>query len=286
MVLESLVGPRYAEAKPWNMIFFGVIYSFVAVVLSLIIFRSQASLVVVFLTVFACIPLMHRAIRLEESREGTKYRRLLKDHSRALSFFMFLFLGFLITFVICFLVLPLLFPSLGDALFDTQLKTIQAINARASHIDASFYEVSGAATQGEFFFMILANNLKVLFFCIFFSFFYGAGAIFILTWNASVISTAIGQFIRENLSGTILVYFGVFSMGMIRYLTHGIFEIIAYFMGGLAGGIISVAVIRHEVGTERFKKVVMDSFDLIFVSVLVLVFAAFVEVYITPIFFS
>ena len=36
-------------------------------------------------------------------------------------------------------------------------------------------------------------------FCVFFSFFYGAGAIFILVWNASVISAAIGSFVRSNI---------------------------------------------------------------------------------------
>ena len=65
-------------------------------------------------------------------------------------------------------------------------------------------------------------------------------------------------------------------------MTHGIFEILAYFMGGLAGGIISVAVIRHEVGTPVFKRVLLDSIDLILLAIGVLIVAAFIEVYITP----
>ena len=44
---------------------------------------------------------------------------------------------------------------------------------------------------------IFINNMGVLFLCIIFSFLYGAGAIFILTWNASVIAAAIGSFIVE-----------------------------------------------------------------------------------------
>ena len=40
----------------------------------------------------------------------------------------------------------------------------------------------------------------------------------------------------------------MYAIGMTRYMTHGIFEILAYFIGGLAGGLISVAIIRHGMG--------------------------------------
>jgi len=68
-------------------------------------------------------------------------------------------------------------------------------------------------------------------------------------------------------------------------MTHGIFEILAYFIAGLAGGIISVAVINHKTTSEQFKHIIIDSLDLMLLGFVVLIFAAFVEVYITPIFF-
>ena len=67
-----------------------------------------------------------------------------------------------------------------------------------------------------------------------------------------------------------------------RYLTHGVFEIAAYFTGALAGGIISVAVVRHEAFTKEFYHVVKDSFDLIVLAVVILFFAAMVEIFVTP----
>ena len=127
----------------------------------------------------------------------------------------------------------------------------------------------------------------------FFSFFFGAGALFILIWNASVISAAIGNFFRVNIAeyaasvGLIKVggYFHVFSLSLMRYFIHGLPEILAYFIGGLAGGIISIAISRHDVGTREFKKVLLDSLDLIVIAVGLLVIAALLEVYITPVFF-
>ena len=143
--------------------------------------------------------------------------------------------------------------------------------------------VNTSATGGTLLFQIMANNIKVLLFCIFFSFFYGAGAIFILTWNASVIAAAIGSFVRNNLSETFgLAYFSIFTIGVLKYMTHGIFEILAYFMGGLAGGIISVAVIRHDINTEAFRKVLYDSIDLILLATAIIVIGSYIEVYITP----
>ena len=113
---------------------------------------------------------------------------------------------------------------------------------------------------------------------------------FILTWNASVISVAIGNFIRSHLSNiantvgfvSIGSYFQIFSLGILRYMTHGIFEILAYFTAGLAGGIISVAVIRHDFRTKKFEHIVLDSADLLIISIFILVLAAFIEVFVTP----
>lgn len=282
MVLETLIGVKAAEREPWKLLYLGFLYASIAIILSLIIFKSQASMVMVFLTVLASVPLIHNTIKLEEKKELILKRRLLvKEHGKALSVFVFMFIGFLIAFVAFYVFMP---HDLVQSVFNTQIETIETINARISNIQ----QLSGSTTNASsFFFEILSNNLKVLFFCIFFSFFYGAGAIFILTWNASVISAAIGNAIRSNLGSMFgLHYFTAFSLGIMKYMTHGIFEIIAYFMGGLAGGIISVAVIRHEVYGEKFRKIIKDSFDLIFLSLIILVIAGLVEVYVTPVIFS
>ncbi|MDP6642272.1 MAG: stage II sporulation protein M [Candidatus Nanoarchaeia archaeon] len=284
MVLESLIGPVKAEKKFWELFFFGVLYSSIAVILALWIFKDQSSLIVVFLTVLATVPLMYRTIKFEEKKDLKIQNEvsLLKAHSRALAFFMFLFMGITIAFSLWYTFLP---EELVNTLFSTQVKTIESINAQILRTG-----ISSLTIAQDFYMQILSNNFKVLLFSIFFSFFYGAGAIFILTWNASVIASAIGIFIRRNLSelatsfglGNIASYFQVFSIGTLRYMTHGTFEILAYFIGGLAGGLISVAIIRHNIDSKEFRHVLIDSIDLTLLAVAILVVAAFVEVYITP----
>ena len=273
MVLESLIGPKKAEKKPYWLLFYGLLYASFGILLALWVFKSQASMVMVFLTVLACIPLMYRTFRYEEKKDmrNLRERVLIKEHGRALAFLMFMFLGFIIAYTLWFVFMP---HDSAQGLFDVQLKTIANING---NITGHNYGI-GTLIQ------IFSNNLKVLLFCILFAFFYGAGTLFILTWNASVIGAAIGTFVHNRLAdfGS---YFVVIPVALMRYMTHGVFEIAAYFIAGLAGGIISVAVINHDVDSKKFRHVLIDSLDLLLLAIGVLIVAALVEVYVTPVFF-
>jgi len=282
MVIESLVNPAKAEGRPWEMFFLGFLYASVAVFLSLWVFKDYSSLVMVFLTVFASIPVVYNLMIIEEKKDISFFNEkiLLKEHGKALAVLMFLFLGYVAAFSVWFVFLP---ESTVNGMFNVQLETIKSINAG----------VVGLSVGSDFVMQIFSNNIRVMIFCILFAFLFGAGAIFILTWNASVISAAIGSFIRNNLStyteaagiGKITGYFHIGTLGLMRYMTHGIPEILAYFTAGLAGGIISIAVIRHDFGTNKFNKVLFDSLDLIVISILILFVAAIIEVFITPLIF-
>ena len=234
--------PKKAEGKPFELFFIGLVYSSVAMFLSLWIFKDQASLVMVFLTVLAAVPLIVSAIKLEESRDVTESAgelTLLKEHGRIISFLVFLFLGFVVSYSLWFIFLP---PDITQATFATQISTIENIN---SQITSSTF-LGGAVNPSQLLGRIFSNNLKVMGFAFLFAFFYGAGAIFILTWNASVIAAAVGSFVRNNIStyassvGLAKVggYFHILSLGLFRYFLHGIPEITAYFIAGLAGGIV------------------------------------------------
>jgi uncharacterized membrane protein SpoIIM required for sporulation len=274
MVVESLVNPFKAERTPWEMFFVGAFYSSIAILLSLWVFRPHASLVAVFLTVTACVPIMYGTIKLEEEKDLSidDEKILIKEHGRALSFFVFLFLGITLSFTMWYIFLP---GDMTSTLFSIQTKTISDINT----------QITGQGiNQFTLFSKIFLNNIKVLIFCLIFAFIYGFGAIFILTWNASVIGTAIGNFVRSNLSSTASFthYFEITSLGVLRYMIHGIPEILSYFIGGLAAGIISVAIIKHDFKSEKFQHVLLDSADLLLLSIVVLLVAALIETFITP----
>lgn len=284
MVLESLLKSMQAERKPWEAFFIGLLYSTVALFLSLWIFRQQASLVMIFLTSLAAVPLIYNAIKIEERKdiEIDSETTLIKEHKKAVSLYLYLFLGFVISFAVWYVILP---SSLLHDLFRTQTQTILDINNK----------VTGKTSTDTLILLstIFLNNVKVLIFCILFAFLYGFGAIFILTWNASVISAAIGNFVRTNLASyaslvglpKIGKYMHIVSLGLFKYSIHGIPEIVAYIIAGITGGIISVAVIRHDFGTKRFENIVLDTSSLLMLALGILLIAAILEVYITPLLF-
>jgi len=287
MVLESFKTATDAIDKPWHMFFIGIIYAVIAVFLSLWIFKQYASLVMVFLTVFACVPLMYSTIKKQEVMDVTVKRegKIMKNHARVLEFLMFLFLGFVVAYSLVFIFLP---SDLVEDLFSVQVETIGAINSQISG-----EVVNNAINPSDFLGQIFFNNVKVLLFCVFFAFFYGAGAIFILTWNASVISAAVGMFAKNRIAEYMASigfigafgYFNVFTLGLLRYMIHGIPEILAYFVGGLAGGIISVAMINRDLEGNSFKIIMLDAIDLIILALFILLVGGLLEVFVTPMFF-
>lgn len=283
MVIEMLFNPFVVKKRPWQMFAAGFLYSIIALMVSLLVFKDIAGILTIFLIVIACLPLLFTTIKNEEELDmkSNKEWWLLKEHTKVLLFLIALFLGITFALILIYIFLP---QSLVDNVFKLQTEAIGRVN---NSVQAN---VTGNIAKLDIFTKILFNNFKVLFFCLIFSLLYGTGAIFILTWNASVIATAMGNLIKTELAKTASVvglaqissYFGAASFAFFRYMTHGLLEIAAYFIAGLAGGIISVALIKHDLKEDR---VLIDSLDLIIISVGLLVVAGIVEVYITPVFF-
>ncbi|MFQ6120728.1 MAG: stage II sporulation protein M, partial [Methanosarcinales archaeon] len=127
----------------------------------------------------------------------------------------------------------------------------------------------GKFAFSDTFFKIVTNNIGVLILSFLFSFLFGAGAVFILAWNASILSAAIGMAAKSvgGLKGL--------PLAVMIFFPHGSLEILAYFIGGIAGGFVSVAITRRK--SLGFWLVVKDSFKLMVVSILLLIIAGAIE---------
>ncbi|MBI2666173.1 stage II sporulation protein M [Candidatus Woesearchaeota archaeon] len=283
MVLEALFNPFIVKKRPWEMFFAGFLYSVVGLFLSYFVFKEIAGILMVFLIVMASIPMLYTTVKNEEEL-NMKYDRewfLLREHTKVLIFLIFLFLGITFALVAAYIFLP---QSVTSTVFNLQEQAIQNVN---SYVQSN---ITGGVTRLTLFTRIFINNLKVLFFCVIFSLLYGTGAMFILTWNASVIAAAMGNLIKLELAKAASLagwsgataYFGAATFSFFRYMTHGFFEIAAYFIAGLAGGIISIALIKHNLQNER---VFIDALDLILISLGILLLGSVVEVYVTPMLF-
>lgn len=288
-MLEFLINPKKAEKRPWEMFFIGLLYSIVSLLLvefifiKSSIFEKYASLLTVFFTVFFCVPFIFYLFLYEEKKDFKlkKERKILKQHGKAFLALIFLFLGMLLGFSFFILV----FPNKMPTHFESQMHAYCSVNMPYNTQTCFNYLSEGKllferpklnlSNIVQKFFGVLVNNLYVLFFVLVFSLLFGVGAIFILTWNASVIAVAIANLSRVK----------SFGIAFTHYMLHGIPEITAYFVAGLAGGIISMAVIRHDYWSDEFWIVLQDSLDLIIISMLLLVFSALIEVFISPLVF-
>ena len=285
-MLEMLIRPKKAERHPWEMFFIGVFYASISMVLVNWVFlqdavlKNYAGILVILFTVLFSLPFIYYTIRYEESKivKGRGSIQLLKDHRKAIYAFLWLFFGFTVAFAFWYIVLP------TTTSFKTQIETYCMINRPSNFNECvAQYGIKDATittpflTNKERLFLIFTNNMYVLLFTLVFSLLFGAGVIFILAWNASVIGAAIGIFTDYSLASL--------PIGLFRFMFHGILEIAAYFIVALAGGMVSVAVIRHETGTAKFWEVLQDSLNLIIVAILTLVIAALVEVFVTPLLF-
>lgn len=287
-MLEMLINPAKAEKRPWEMFFIGAFYATLSLILVKWIFASDpvlskySGIIIVTFCVMFSIPFMYFSLKNEEEKdiEYEGFSRLIEEHGKAIVCFMFLFLGFVVAFSVWYII----FDD-GNQNFRVQIETFCMIN-KPSHFDdcVNQYGVkhvsrtTGFLTAKDKIVNIFANNIYVLIFTLVFSFIFGAGAIFILAWNASVISAAIGIFSKSDILNL--------PCGLGRYMIHGIPEIGSYFAGALAGGIISVAIIKHDTQSEKFWTVLQDSLNLVILAVVILFFAALIEVFITPYIFG
>lgn len=285
-MLELLINPKKAERKPWEMFLVGLFYGTLSVLLVSWIFSKDpvlakhSGILVVTFTVMFSLPFMYYTIKLEEKRVSQRIGTLalLEEHRHALYAFLWLFLGFVISFAFWHIMMP------DNHNFQAQIETYCLIN-RPANFEQCINQygvkpvsaVSGNLTSSERLFLIFTNNMYVLLFTLVFSLIFGAGAIFILAWNASVIAAAIGIFTNSSLF--------TIPLGLLRFMIHGLPEIASYFIVALAGGMVSIAVIRHETGTQNFWKVLHDSINLMIFAVVVLFIAALIEVFVTPLLF-
>ena len=108
-MLESFLTPVEAKRNSWSLFFMGLIYSSIAILLSLIVFPSQASIFSIFLTAIATTPLFVNLLKDEENlnlRLIDKKEQVFHEQLDLISVFFFLFLGYTVSFSLWFSFLP------------------------------------------------------------------------------------------------------------------------------------------------------------------------------------
>lgn len=267
-MLEQLFPASWIERKAWFAFILGASYSALGIGSALLLFPKEVGLAAVAFTSLLALPSLNRMLTLETKQAAAERKFDLtdpfKNHKDIFSVYIFLFIGVLLVFSIFSIILP---DIATNRIFAEQITAVG---------------LAGNATGGGSFTSIFSNNMIVFLFALIASFIYGAGAIFIIIWNASVWGVVFGVIARD--ASTIVNYnpFVYLFLIMIAITPHMLTEAAAYIMAAISGGIVSKAVILENAFSERFTKIIQDALVIFFVAVVLLVFAAYVESNITP----
>lgn len=276
--------PKKGERHPMELFFVGLLYSSLAYLIVKLVFsqdvvlsRSSGLLIVMFTSLLSIIFFFY-ALRLDEKTNilDKSEKSAIIDDWKVLKMLLFLFLGF----IVGFLVWQVVFPQ--QMAFNSQMQTYCVMNKPLQYqdcLDSNVIKnvlsgVSGAIPSS--FLAVFSNNVIVSIMILIFSLLFGAGVIFIIAWNASIIASVIAFSAKYTASG-IPIWLG-------RFMIHGIPEIAAYFIISMAGGITSIAVssyMRGHLSNDGIFRVIKRAVYLVAISIVILIIAALLEVYVS-----
>ncbi len=257
MVLEKLVTIREAVRHPMWMFVVGILVSVISLFISFLVFPESVGLFTTVLITFIMTPFMVNFLTYEEFVTELEIKKRIRQnffqrHLDMLLIYTAFFSGMIVALSLIFIFLP---DQTVEKLFQDQINEIKLIR--------------GSFLFSNTFLKIAVNNIGVLVLSVLFAFIFGSGAIFILSWNASVLSAAIGL-TAKSVGGIAGI-----PVALATYLPHGVFEITAYFLGGIAGGILSAVVMKRK--TELFGIMVKDSIKVLAISIALLFVGAVIE---------
>jgi uncharacterized membrane protein SpoIIM required for sporulation len=268
-MLESLVNFKEINERPYMMAVWAFIICSIAVLISsqvpLSVPGTNSGFIVVLFVIIPSVYFITHFIKMEEEMEEEAIRKHLSGtfwtrHEKDIMILLFFFFGLTIAFAIWSFFLP-------QSFFSAQITKINEIQGMASGVTG---QATGAVGGAAMFNKILINNLQVMFFSFIFSFIFGAGAIFIIAWNASVLGVYIGQLSK---------YVWHIPIVSLSFLPHGIPEIAGYLFAGLAGGLMSAAIIRKNTG-EVIRIVTMDVVKILIIGIALVALGAGIEAFI------
>ncbi|MCD6496659.1 MAG: stage II sporulation protein M [Candidatus Aenigmarchaeota archaeon] len=276
-MLESLVKFNEIKERPWLMFLWALLISSVGIVFgyevsyNVTVSGTTLKLAGIFSVLFTIIPAVYFLTMYIKREEGMDERDIEKHYEKGfwereekdIMVLLFFFAGLTVSYALWAVYLP------ADT-FQIQIMKVQDIRSSTGNfIGHSGQLMSGYASGNEYsrFIQILENNLWVTSFAFVFSLIFGAGAIFIIVWNASILGAYIGR-LSESFFHIPIV--------SLNFLPHGIPEIAGYIIAGISGSLISAAVLRGHKDAILFG-IFRDSMKLLGLALLFVFLGAVIE---------
>ncbi|PIN85167.1 MAG: hypothetical protein COV47_03690 [Candidatus Diapherotrites archaeon CG11_big_fil_rev_8_21_14_0_20_37_9] len=280
MVLESLLSSKSAKKHPVTLFFMAFIVATIGMLIAYNSFPGSSSVLAIAFVAVAFMPIMHTLFRDEEEQEIDESNvpfAFISTHFEVIHIYSWIFLGLIVASAFWYVALPesnddcsgfgCLLPEKGKV-FAEQKRTYTGITGKIVGESECFN--TDTKSFSNCFMLIFTNNTGVMILAIIFSFIWGAGAIFLLGWNASVV----GFFIGSEVTAKSL------ESGLARaisYLPHGAPEILAYFLAAIIGGIISATISKQKFRPHELRIIFVDTILLTLLAIITLFIGAFIE---------
>jgi len=264
MVLESLFPVKKVIKNPVEMFIFSMIITFASIFTANLIFpgSSTGKIITLFITISMAPIIYALFVKEEESERKVAEHRIKQTFFERYEDIIWLFTLFFLGVFASIFIFSILSPeTYVRSTFEDQVLEIERVSS-----------LSGSFTFSDVLDMIIKNNLRVMGLSFLLSFLIGVGSIVILSWNASILALYLASFIRQGLMSEFLVR--TFSL-----IPHAPVEILAYFLAGISGGILSIGMIRERLLSREFFLVFRDSLALLALAIFAVLLGAFFEVF-------
>ncbi|MBI1969806.1 stage II sporulation protein M [Candidatus Woesearchaeota archaeon] len=272
-MLESL-NISFLTRRPFAALVVGFVYTIIGYLVASFFFEAFVSIPMLFLSTLLIIPSLMKLLSIEEKRErkyGLKHFFLM--HKDVTEIYLFLFLGVFLGYLLLGMLIPQgpfqnVFAYQLDYLAEKQsfdAETLQKFFQEP--FQPSFQHLLG----------LLETDLEVAIVFFLLSFFYGAGAVFLLILNASIFASFLAAVIRYlakdlSMSFIILSFFSI----------HVIPEVLGFLLAAIAGGVVSKAMLHEEFMSTPFRNVLRDAAILLIIACCLIIIGNALEVYVTP----
>ena len=271
-----MVDPATARSNPLKIVALSFIFVTLAVFATLFLNTRESSILLVLFVVLPSVPFLLKLFSFEEEDFEAKPARVagsrtIARHLPTIVVLLAYFAGITAAFTFWYLWLP---AADSGRLFATQVTELESVRAnfQGMLVDAP------AAFNLSAFEVLFFHNLQVLLIVVALSLLYGAGAVFVLVWNASVIAVFLGSIVQiavlHDPAGGVLSGLGY---GVLGILPHGFFELLAYLTTALSGGILSQAIVKRIYSKPVFTQIFYDAMKLFAWAIVFLAVGALIE---------
>jgi hypothetical protein len=267
MVLEHLLPEDWLEKRTRYAFLLAAGYSIIGIFAAKILFPADPALVAVAFISLLLLPELYKLFSIEERMEDREKRfsmkELWKDNKPFLKIYIFIFLGIFVVYAF-------------SAIWLDSLSTNHLFREQLAMRNGS----GNAAISLGLFWNLLVNNFWVMVACFFIALLTGDGAIFLITWNASVWGTIFGITAKNAAIYASVNPFYYFFVIMLIVTPHMLLEAMAYITASISGSVISKDVLLEKFESRRFNEVFLYNFMLFLFGILFLVLGALVEAYV------